>query len=60
MIDLIKNGDEWVGSTDELEPGLYQYNVVYQLYAYSLGSENVTIEKDGKEPMYLNLQWIKR
>jgi hypothetical protein len=56
MIDLIKNGDEWVGSTDELEPGLYQYNVVYQLYAYNLGSENVIIEKDGKEPMYLTLQ----
>jgi hypothetical protein len=55
-IELIYYGDEWVGSTDELEPGLYQYNLVYQLYAYGLGSENVTIEKEGKEPMYLTIQ----
>ena len=28
-IDLIANGDEWVGQTEELEPGFYQYRVVY-------------------------------
>ena len=49
-----------MGSTDELEPGSYQFKVVYQLSDYNLGQDNVTVEKDGKDPMYLTLQWIKR
>jgi hypothetical protein len=31
-IELYKNGEEWVGTTDELEPAFYQYKVEYSLY----------------------------
>jgi hypothetical protein len=55
-IELYKNGEEWVGKTDELEPAFYQYKVEYSLYDLYLGTEIVTIEKEGKELMYLNIQ----
>ena len=55
-IELYKNGEEWVGTTDELEPAFYQYKVEYSLYEYQLGKEIITIDKEGREHMYLNIQ----
>jgi hypothetical protein len=55
-IELYKNGEEWVGSTDYLEPAFYKYKLVYSLYEKYLGTEFVTIEKEGKDPMYLTIQ----
>ena len=57
-IELTSDGQDWVGSIDVLEPGSYQYKLVYTLSLYDSyqGAENVTIEKEGKDPMYLTLQ----
>ena len=53
-IGLKQNVEEWIGQTDQLEPGSYKYKVEYSLYDIYLGSE--LVEKEGKDPMYLTIQ----
>ena len=46
VVNLTRNGLEWIGKTDRLKIGMYACKLVYFLKWQGLGEELVKIDKD--------------